>query len=342
MSPSRTLTVVVRGNGRETAAADSCHACTLRSHPAPRLGVVRRGDELLLAFANLERERALAGFGEHFRRLETVADLDLETQPVEAAGGEDDRVETPLGALGEPRVDVPAQWLDGQRGLEREQLRSAPRRCCADTHPRRQAIAPDERVARILARRVRADDEPSRVGRRHVLRRMNGDVDAAAQQGFLELLHEDAALTDLAERLAAVAVADRRDRDESDLDGSRGAQQVGRETGLREREPTAASADAKQHRREVSSRSVGACRSLSTIRAVIESTTSSSAAVSLPRRPRARSSSCTRISSACCAKRRDGGRSLPRRAPGGEPLAPRRRRSLPPSTPRRRDPGSSR
>ena len=35
---------------------------------------------------------------------------------------------------------------------------------------------------------------------------------------LLELLHEDAPLADLAERLAAVAVAGRRDRDERDLD----------------------------------------------------------------------------------------------------------------------------
>ena len=75
-----------------------------------------------------------------------------------------------------------------------------------------------ERVARILARRVRADDEPLRVRRGHVLRRVDGDVDPPLEQRLLELLDEDAARADLAEGLRPVAVARRRDRHERDLD----------------------------------------------------------------------------------------------------------------------------
>src|SRR5581483_5292240 len=61
-----------------------------------------------------------------------------------------------------------------------------------------------------------------------------------------ELLHEDAARADLAERLRAVAVAGCRDRDERMLDPRRMQPRSG-ELRLREREPTAATADADQH-----------------------------------------------------------------------------------------------
>jgi hypothetical protein len=75
---------------------------------------------------------------------------------------------------------------------------------------------------------------------------VHGDVDAALEERFLELLDEHAARTDLAERLRAVAVARSRDRHECELDAV-AAQPHGRQLGLREREPTSAGADANQH-----------------------------------------------------------------------------------------------
>ena len=66
------------------------------------------------------------------------------------------------------------------------------------------------------------------------------------EQRLLELLDEDAALADLAERPRPVAVAGGRDRHERDLDPGP-AQPLDRELGLGEREPTAAGADANQH-----------------------------------------------------------------------------------------------
>ena len=77
---------------------------------------------------------------------------------------------------------------------------------------------------------------------------MDGDVDAAVEQRLLELLHEDAALADLPERLATIAVTGCRDRNERHLH-ARPPQQVGCQTGLGEGEPTAAGSDPKQHRR---------------------------------------------------------------------------------------------
>jgi hypothetical protein len=47
---------------------------------------------------------------------------------------------------------------------------------------------------------------------------VHGDVDPPVEQRLLELLHEHAALTDLAERPRAVAVSGRGDGNERDLD----------------------------------------------------------------------------------------------------------------------------
>ncbi len=138
--------------------------------------------------------------------------------------------------------------LDRERGLEREQLGPPAHRGGPDPHPGTNPVGSAERVTRILARRVRADDEAVGVGRGHVLRGVDRDVDPAVEQRLLELLDEDAALADLAERLRAVAVACRRDRDERDLDAGP-AQPLAGQLGLRQREPTSAASDSEKHRR---------------------------------------------------------------------------------------------
>ena len=83
---------MVSGDRREAAAADCPDAGALRLHPSMRLGIVGFRHELLLACAHLERERSLAGLRKQLLRLESVADLLREPEPVEAAGGEDDGV----------------------------------------------------------------------------------------------------------------------------------------------------------------------------------------------------------------------------------------------------------
>ena len=178
-----------------------------------------RRRQVVFARAHLERERSLSRLRQELVRREPLADLGGQTETVEPAGGEHDRVEPALPALPQAGVDVAAQRLDREVRLEREQLRPPPDRGGADAHSRPQRFGAAQRVARILARKVRADDEPFGVGRRHVLRRVHGDVDAACEQSLLELLHEHAARADLAEGPRAVAVAGRRDRHERDLDG---------------------------------------------------------------------------------------------------------------------------
>ena len=171
-----------------------------------------------------------------------------EPEPVEAAGGEHERVEPALARLAQPRVDVAAQRLDRDRSA-RSASSCARRR--TDAVPIRipgsSAARADESVARIVALEVRADDEPCRVRRGHVLRRVDGDVDPAGEQRLLDLLHEHAALADLAERARAVAVAGGRDRHEDDLVARPPDHRAG-ELGLGQREPRAARADANEQR----------------------------------------------------------------------------------------------
>src|SRR5205807_5630775 len=179
-------------------------------------------------------------------RIEAETDLVGETEAIETAGREDDGVETAFPALAQTRIDVPAQGLDRERGLEGEQLCTPSDRRGADAHPRLQGIDTTERIARILALEVRADRESVRVRRRHVLRGMHRDVDPAIKKRLFELLDEHSARTDFAERSGAVAVARSGDRHERDLD-TRTAKPRRGQLGLRERESTAAGADADQH-----------------------------------------------------------------------------------------------
>src|SRR5437870_72104 len=83
-------------------------------------------------------------------------------------------VEPALAALAQPRVDVPAQRLDRERRLEREKLCAPPHRRRPNPHPGPDLVRAAERVARVFARRVRADEETLRIRRGHVLRGVDG------------------------------------------------------------------------------------------------------------------------------------------------------------------------
>ena len=239
---------MVGGHGCEAAAADLRDARPLRLHAPPRLRVVGRGDHLLLAQSHLQRDGALPRLRQHVSRSEAKPDLAAETEAVEPARGEHDRVQPALPALPQARLHVPAQRLDRQARLEREQLRPPPHRRRPDPHPRPQLGRAAQRVPRVVSRQVRADGKTVRVRGRHVLRGVHGNVDPPAKQRLLDLLDEDAAGADLAERPRTVAVANGRDRHQRDLH-ARPPQPLGSELGLGEREPTAARADPEQHGR---------------------------------------------------------------------------------------------
>ena len=236
----------MRRDRGETAAADERHAAPLRLDAASRLHVVDIRDEVCLTRSHLQGERTLPRLGQHHGRVEAQPDLAAEPEPVEPAGGEHDRVETALAALPQACFDIAAQGLDRQRRLEREQLGTPARGGRADAHPGPDLRATAERVAWILALGVGADDEPFGVGGGHVLGGVHGHVDAVLEQGFLELLDEDAARADLAERTRAVMITGSGDGHKSDLDPGP-AKSLGGPPSLGESEPTAAGTDAQQH-----------------------------------------------------------------------------------------------
>src|SRR5438874_2039086 len=157
------LAVVVRGNRCEATAADGEDARSLRLDTAPRLRVIAGRDELFLTGANLQGECALSGLRQQLVRVEAASDLVPEPEPVEAAGRQHDRVQAALAALAQTRVDVAAERLDRELGLERQQLCLAADRGSPDAHPRPQLRDAAERVARILAFEIGAHDEPIRV-----------------------------------------------------------------------------------------------------------------------------------------------------------------------------------
>ena len=111
---------MVRCDRRKAPAADTSDAAPLGLHAAPSLAVVGRLDETGLTRPDLERERALTGFGQQLSRIEPVPDLVREPQPVEPACGEDDGVEAALPAFAKPRIDVSSQRLDRESRLDRE------------------------------------------------------------------------------------------------------------------------------------------------------------------------------------------------------------------------------
>ena len=196
---------------------------------------------------HLQRERALARFGQHLLGLEAVTDL-----PASPSRSSPHAASTTASNPRSPRLRRRVSMLPRNGSMESVGSRAsscARRRAEAvpNAHPGPERGDAAQRVARILSPRVGTDSEAGGVGRRHVLGRVDGDVDASFEQRFLELLHEHATRADLAERLRAVAVAGGRDRYERDLDPGP-AQRCRRTLGLGEREPTAAGTDAEQHR----------------------------------------------------------------------------------------------
>src|SRR5688572_15381316 len=112
------------------------HTSALGLDAPSRLGVVGARDTLLLAFPHLQSNCPLTGLREQLLRIETAPDLRAEAESVEPAGSEHDGVQPALAAFTQARVDVAPERLDGQRRLEREQLRAPPRRRRPDAHRR--------------------------------------------------------------------------------------------------------------------------------------------------------------------------------------------------------------
>ena len=147
-----------------------------------------RGDQVGVVGAALDRERALAGCGQHLERVEDLGDLVEAAQAGQSGAGQDDRVDLALADLADPGVDVAADALDLQAEAERLELAHPARGAGAEAAADRQlaqgqAVAGDHDVAGVLAQRHRGERDA--VGGRggQVLERVDGDVDRARRAG---------------------------------------------------------------------------------------------------------------------------------------------------------------
>ena len=185
--------------------------------------MIGRGDELLLARrAPAARERPARPPASISSGSSRAPISRRETEPVETAGREHDRVQPALAQLAQRVSTFPRSG-------------SSERRLSASSCARRRAEAVP---IRMTGPKLAAPNSASRGSSRSGYRRRPGRPcrsrscpspsarrrRCAPRARLLELLDEDAARADLAERAPAIAVAGRRDRDERDLDaGARAA-----------------------------------------------------------------------------------------------------------------------
>ncbi|MEX2107212.1 MAG: hypothetical protein WD810_09975 [Solirubrobacterales bacterium] len=153
-----------------------------------------RGSTRRVLRSHLQRERALAGGGDHPLGGDREPDLPLAPEPPQAGGGEDDRVEVSLGELAQAGVDVAVQLLDPQVRARRQQLGAAAQARGADPGPLGHVLerpaGPDPDVGRVLARRHRGDLQALRHLSRQVLGGVDAEVGLTGQQRPLDPVHE--------------------------------------------------------------------------------------------------------------------------------------------------------
>ena len=155
--------------------------------------------------------------------------------------------------LAQPRLDVAAQRHDAQVGARALGDRLPAQRGGAERRALRQLgerarLAADEHVARVFALEAGRQHQPGRQHGRHVLGRMHGEIDAAVEQRFLDLLGEQALAADLRQRPVLDGVAGGADDDELDrrlVHPERRGQPRAHGARLHQRQRAAARADAQ-------------------------------------------------------------------------------------------------
>jgi hypothetical protein len=147
--------------------------------------------------AGFERECALAGGGTHLCGREALVNPLGAFEAVEASCGEDEGVALALFELAQAGVDVAADLDEGDVGAKGEELGAAAGAGRADAASggegveRPEGLA-DPDVAGVGALRDRGEGELRGELGGEVFEAVDGEVDAALFEGFLDLLDEDA------------------------------------------------------------------------------------------------------------------------------------------------------
>ena len=166
-------------------------------------GVVERGASSATSSASPARHSTASapcpGAGSICSGSSTSVDLVEPAEPGQAGAGEHDGVVArPTRTLPIRVSTLPRIADDLETEAERVQLGGPARRAGADAAAGRQlaegeAVAGDDDVARVLARRARRPARCRRAGSvGQVLERVHGDVDVAAQQRVAQRADEDA------------------------------------------------------------------------------------------------------------------------------------------------------
>ncbi len=137
--------------------------------------------------ASLQRERALAGRRHEARGVEHRADLGLAAEPLQPGAREHDRVEALAGSASlRRRVSTLPRIATTSRSSRAARSCAAPPRCCSSDRAPGASVASAAGAAQHVRggrARGRAEQrEPSAELAGHVLGRVHGEVDLAAQQ----------------------------------------------------------------------------------------------------------------------------------------------------------------
>src|SRR6516165_8576374 len=174
-----------------------------------------------------------------------------EPKPLQAGKCEHDGVGLAGGKLAQACLHVAAHGDDREIAAQPLEERLATQRGGADGGARRQlgerlGLGADEDIARVLAWEHRRDCKSRRQDRRHVFRRMHGEIDGASDERLLDFLGEEALAAGLRQRPVADDVAGGADHLELEAlrgERMRGGQAIAHLFGLGERERAAARAD---------------------------------------------------------------------------------------------------
>ena len=167
--------------------------------------MVKRRDQRLDAFivrTALDTDRPLADGWQALFRLDEGANTLAKTQPNQTRCRQDDGVIIAVIQLGQPRVDVSAQWRNFQVRPPRLQLALAAKAGCTDRRTLGQGvnvveIVRYEGIARILALHDPRQLEPFREFHGNVLHAVDGDIGRSLEHADLEFLDEKPLAADL-------------------------------------------------------------------------------------------------------------------------------------------------
>ena len=148
------------------------------------------------------RQRSLADGGAHHIRRQDFRDAAAPAEALQAGGGQQDGVVLACIELAQARIQIAAHRFHGEVRTELAQLRGAAQRAGSDPGAGGQIgqRAAHHGVARVLALGHGGQHQARGQLGGQILQAVHGEIGAAVEQGFLNLLGEQALGPDLGER----------------------------------------------------------------------------------------------------------------------------------------------